>query len=384
MPISARALNRTTLARQLLLRRERLDVPEAVRRVVALQAQHPASPYLALWNRLDGFDPKQLDAAFAAYDVVKCNVPRMTLHAVHGDDFGTFREALELSLRGAKLHDRRFAVSGVSLDDADALIPQLYDFTREPRTAAACEAWLGEQVGDEARKPAWWGLRQYAPLLPAPGAEPWSFNQKVSYVAPRARPVLADAAACARSLAVLIRRYLAAFGPSTVADMGLFAMVYRGKAKEAIEAHAPDLERVEGPNGEVLYDVPGAPYADEDAPAPPRLLGMWDNVLLAHADRGHIIPPEYRPHVTRSNGDVLPTLFVDGFVAGVWRATDEALEATAFHALDDDVWEALDAEARTLRELLAGRDPLVYRRYDHWWEKLADAGVAAETRLLGG
>ncbi len=36
-----------------------------MRRLVALQAQAAPSPYLALWNRLDGFDPADLDAAFA-------------------------------------------------------------------------------------------------------------------------------------------------------------------------------------------------------------------------------------------------------------------------------------------------------------------------------
>jgi len=257
MTLSARVLNRTTLARQLLLAREALDVPEAVRRLVALQAQHPASPYLALWNRIDGFDPAQLDEAFAAYTVVKGNVPRMTLHAVHADDFPPYREALEVSLRAAKLGDRRFRMSGLSVDEADALVTQLVEFATEPRTAAACEAWLEARVGAEAKKPAWWGIRQYAPLLRAPADEPWAFNQRVSYVAPPGRPVLADSDVSARSLATLTRRYLAGFGPASVADIGLFCQVYRTKVKEAIDAHAADLVQLQGPNGQVLYDVPG-------------------------------------------------------------------------------------------------------------------------------
>ena len=53
MALTLGELNRATLARQLLLRRERLDVVDAVRRIVAIQAQEPASPYIALWNRLD-------------------------------------------------------------------------------------------------------------------------------------------------------------------------------------------------------------------------------------------------------------------------------------------------------------------------------------------
>ncbi|MHC8562357.1 DNA glycosylase AlkZ-like family protein [Streptomyces albidoflavus] len=48
-------------------------------------------------------------------------------------------------------------------------------------------------------------------------------------------------------------------------------------------------------------------------------MGMWDSILLAYADRARVIPPAYRPLVIRRNGDVLPTLLVDGEVAGVWR-----------------------------------------------------------------
>lgn len=31
---------------------------------------------------------------------------RITLHAVHADDYGTFREAVQPTLRGTRLHDR--------------------------------------------------------------------------------------------------------------------------------------------------------------------------------------------------------------------------------------------------------------------------------------
>ncbi|HEX6508494.1 MAG TPA: crosslink repair DNA glycosylase YcaQ family protein, partial [Chloroflexota bacterium] len=80
MRITARGLNRSMLGRQLLLRRESLCVADAVRRVVALQAQHAASPYLALWNRLTDFDPAELDTAFAGHEVVKATLMRVTLH----------------------------------------------------------------------------------------------------------------------------------------------------------------------------------------------------------------------------------------------------------------------------------------------------------------
>jgi len=380
MRITARGLNRSTLGRQMLLRRESLGIVGALRRVVALQAQQAASPYLALWNRLAGFDPADLDAAFADGTVVKSNMVRMTLHAILADDYQAFREATEPSLRAARLRDDRFIASGLTVEDADALVPEMQAFAGQPRTATEMVAWLEQRLGGPPHPGAWWGLRQYGPLLRAPSGGPWSFGTRTSYVAPRTRPVLADPDVSAASLQTLVLRYLEGFGPASEADVAQFAMVQRARARQALQALAGDLERLEGPNGEELFDIPGAPRPDENTPAPPRLMAMWDSILLAYSDRRRVIPPDYRKLVIRSNGDVLPALLVDGYVAGVWRSVEGGIEATAFHCLPDDVWERLAAEARSLVVFLAGREPEVYRRYNHWWSKLPSAG----TRLLPG
>jgi hypothetical protein len=102
---------------------------------------------------------------------------------------------------------------------------------------------------------------------------------------------------------------------------------------------------------------------------------MWDSVLLAYADRSRVIPPAYRPLVIRSNGDVLPTVLVDGHVAGVWRSTDAGVEVTAFHPFPPAVWDGLAAEAGSLTTFLADREAAVYSRYHHWWAKLPEAEV---------
>lgn len=381
MTLTARELNRSTLARQLLLRREKLGAAEAVRRVVALQAQQAASPYLALWNRLAGFDPADLDTAFAAHDVVKSTLMRITLHAVHADDYPVFREAVQPSVRAARLGDR-FTASGLTAEDADALVPELLAFADRPRTTAEYEAWLEQRLGAPPKPGAWWGLRHVAPLLHAPTTPPWSFGERPSYVAPRASPVLADPEVSAASLRRLAVRYLEGFGPASVADLAQFALVQRARVRAALQSLAGEgvVERLAGPDGEVLFDTPGAPRPDGDSPAPPRLMAMWDSVLLAYSDRGRTIPPQYRALVTRRNGDVLPTLLVDGYVAGVWRPADGGVEATAFHSLPDEVWDELASEARSLTEFLADREPEVYRRYGHWWSKLP----GGEKRLLPG
>jgi hypothetical protein len=179
----------------------------------------------------------------------------------------------------------------------------------------------------------------------------------------------------------LIRRYLDGFGPASIPDMARFALIQRSRVRAAVQAL--DLCHLDGPGGAVLYDVPGGARPAGDTPAPPRLLGMWDSIMLAYADRSRVIPAEYQRIVTRTNGDVLPTVLVDGYVAGVWRATGDGIEATAFHPLPGSAWEGLAVEAQALTPLLADREPEVYRRYHHWWAKLPGL-PGAETRLLPG
>jgi Winged helix DNA-binding domain len=382
--ITERELNRATLARQLLLDRAPLSVTDAMRRVMALQAQQPASAYLALWNRMADFDPAELDEAFASHRVVRAQLMRVTMHAVHGQDHQVFREAMEPTLRASRLGDPRFRASGLTAEDADGLMSGLLDFADQPRTGPECEAWLAGRLGAPMPPLAWRMLRQYAPLWHAPTDGPWLFGSR-AYVAARPRPVLADPDVSGLALQTLVRRYLEGFGPASIADMAQFAMVQRARVKAAVQALGGSLQQWEGPGGTVLYDVPGAPLPAGDTPAPPRLMAMWDSTLMAYTDRSRVTPPGYRKLVRRMNGDVLPTLLVDGYVAGVWRAVQDGIEATAFHALDGFAWEGLAAEARALVPLLADRKPEVYGPYHHWWAKLAGAELPdAETRLLPG
>ncbi len=374
MRFTARALNRATLERQGLLARQPLDVVEAVRRIGALQAQEPASPYIALWARIRGFDPAALDDAFASQAIVKAQLMRITLHAVASADYPIFHEAMQSTLRAARLHDRRFRSEGVSIDETEALVPGLLAFTATPRTNAEVESWITERFG-EPKPRIWWALRQYGPFVHATTGRPWSFGPRPAYVGAHVQERPGAEAASVRHL---VLRYLAGFGPATLQDIAAFSTIYRPPIRQALDELGDTLERHEGPDGARLYDVPDGPRPSEDSPAPARLLPMWDLTMLAYVDRGRIIPPAYRASITRSNGDVLPTLLVDGWVVGVWRPVEGGIEATAFHPLPDDAWEALASEARALTALLAPRDALVYRRYGHWWSRLP----AVEVRIL--
>lgn len=375
MSLTARQLNRATLGRQMLLQRESLDVADAVRRLVALQAQTAASPYLALWNRLVDFDPADLDTAFAERTVVKASLIRLTLHAVNGTDYPRFHNAMLRSLRASRLTDTRFTSTGLSVDEVDALLPGLIEFLASPRSGAEIEDWLESRLGDRYPR-LWWALRMFAPLHHAPTGGPWSFGSSSSFVAAPTRSGPEN-----ESVQWLFLRYLEAFGPATAQDFAQFTILRRPVVLAALRELGDRVEVLEGEDGATLYDVPGGMIPGEDTFAPPRLLPMWESILLAYSDRSRVTPPEYRALVFRRNGDVLPTLLVDGYVAGVWRPVEGGIEATAFHRLDEDTWRELGAEAGDLVSLLADREAMVYRRYAHWWAKEMPG---AEVRLLPG
>ncbi len=163
--LTRRQLNRASLARQMLLERHSIGVVEAVRRVVGLQAQEPASPYMALWNRIADFDPADLDNAFAKSEIVKATLIRITLHAVGAEDYTTFHEVMLSNLRASRLYERRYTSTGLTVEDADSVVPELLEFASEPRSRPEIEDML--EMLFEARPDGrlWWALRTFAPLI---------------------------------------------------------------------------------------------------------------------------------------------------------------------------------------------------------------------------
>ncbi len=180
--------------------------------MVALQAQQPASPYLALWNRLADFDPAGLDAAFTGHAVVKATLMRLTLHAVHSEDHAVFREAMHPVIRASRLGPR-FTASGLTAEDAEKLVPGLLEFAGRPRTTAECVAWLGERLGAPPEQGAWWGCVSSRRCSTRPPRAAVVVRPPASYIAPRTGPPRTDAEASAASLRALVLRYLSGSAP---------------------------------------------------------------------------------------------------------------------------------------------------------------------------
>ena len=327
MPLTADDLNRATLARQLLLAREPVTVPEAVRRIGAVQAQEPPSPYVALWNRVDGFDPADLDAAFADGTVVRATLMRMTFHAVHADDWAPFHRAVTDPLRRSRLGDRRFLPAGLTIPEANALRDVMLEFADEPRTQDEIVAFLTDHLDDPDRaNAAWWALRTFAPLRYVPTGPPWSYDPRrrtlhaLATTAPDAMPPGDDPA-----VVHLVRRYLEAFGPASEADFGQFTMLRRPFSGPALAALRDELVELEGPNGTRLFDLFRGPHFT--------LLGLGERCapVLRAVDSDIVQPSLVGPggllddggHVAHAYGDdALVLVRPDGYVGLIADPTD--------------------------------------------------------------
>ena len=99
--LDRRTLNRSLLARQLLL--ERVDLPpvDAVAQLVGMQTQVPLDPYIGLWSRLPAFDPVALGTALLERRLVRMTLMRATLHLVSAEDGLAMRPVLQAPIERA-------------------------------------------------------------------------------------------------------------------------------------------------------------------------------------------------------------------------------------------------------------------------------------------
>ncbi|MEU9559229.1 winged helix DNA-binding domain-containing protein [Streptomyces fumanus] len=320
--LGTRALNRATLARQLLLRRAELSAEAAVTHLVGLQAQNVKPPYYALAARLAGFAPEALSAPMAARRVVRVVTLRSTIHTHTADDCLTLRPLVQAA-RDRELRQFRKGLTGVDPDRLARLARDLVE--AEPRTLRELREALGAQWPDADPGALSVAARCLLPLVQITPRGLWGRSGQVTLTT--AEHWLGRPAAPVPAPDATVLRYLAAFGPASVRDMQTWAGLTR--LRPAFERLRPRLLTFRDPAGTELFDLPDAPRPAPDTPAPPRFLPEFDNLLLSHADRTRVVPPAHRGRARQGNL-AHRTLLVDGFLAGLWRLDADALVVEAF------------------------------------------------------
>ena len=334
--LSERVLNRTTLMRQELLVRSKSSVVEAVGALAGLQAQSTPSPYVALWSRLDGFAIEDLTAALDDRSIVKATLMRSTLHLVAATDYAAF--AVPSAVAGTANWEPTIRRAGV---DAAALHAGLLAFASIPRTVAQLEAHLDAAAPDDviaASAPggvthvAYRAISARGGLVHVPPSGVWGGSGKARLIDARRWLGLDPAAQpdFVAALSLVVGRYLAAYGPASMADIARWSGQRAiGPLRGVIEGMGDVVLELEGPDGRRLIDLADLPLASGDEAAPARFLARWDSVILGYERRERILPDALAPSVVRkAHGDVLPTFTVDGWIAGTWSTTADRTGAT--------------------------------------------------------
>lgn len=344
-PLTGVALNRALLGRQLLLERSPAGAEEVVRRLVAVNAQQPDIAHIGLAARLKHFHPDDLDRLIRTRRVVRATFLRTTIHLVTAADYLALRAALQPRLDATLRNE----------------FPELRDLDRETFTKV-CGEILAKQALTRAELGRALAVRfphydaealafastRTLPLVHLPPAGEWGSRARARYASAEAwlgQPL----APRERAEEDLVRRYLAAFGPASVADLSAWSGV--AGLQGAVARIEKDLVTIAGAGGRTLWDVPDS-FEITDDPAPLRLLPAYDNVLFGHSDRSRVVPGQYRESLSRGAAAVL----AGGFVCGTWRLTRGRPGTARFEVrgAPDLAADQVQAETSAMAERLFG------------------------------
>jgi DNA glycosylase AlkZ-like len=334
--LTERALNRALLARQMLLEPAPVTVPDALDRMAGLQAQYAPAMYIGLWSRVAGLARADVTEALERRTAVQGTLLRSTIHVVSATDYWPFAAGVRQARRDWFLKVRRGDPSAAEMEKAARLLREA--LTDGPLRQAEIDKLIGVQVRQ--------GIGLWLDLVRVPPSGTWERRRADLYM-------LADAWLEPREvdpddgIDLLVRRYLAGFGPATRAEIASWAGLPVGAVAPAL-SRLP-LRRFTAEDGAELVDQPDAPLPDPETPAPVRFLPVWDATLLTHARRARILPEEFRPRVFHTrNPHSVNTVLVDGAVAGTWCFADGRITVEEYLPLDRKTRRAIDEEGERL------------------------------------
>ncbi|MFI6290848.1 winged helix DNA-binding domain-containing protein [Nonomuraea sp. NPDC050790] len=382
--LGARALNRASLARQLLLDRADVPVLDAVAHLCGLQAQEPQEPYVGLWSRLRAFKAAELSDLLVRRGVVRTHLMRRTVHLLTAEDVLAWRPRHDAMLRQRVLGTYRRELAGVDLDGlAAAGLAVMAD--GEPRSMAELARAVADRWPEAGTRPL--GEMLVAALIPMVQMPPrgvWRAKGGVrnallsTWLGSEAAPpygvdgggtdrVGADGDGVNRDGVnrdgadgdgvdrdggdsagkMLVRRYLAAYGPAATADIRAWSGLAGLPA--AVASIRDELVAFRDERGRELLDLPDAPRPGPDVPAPVRYLPAFDNALLGYDDRTRIVDDAHRLLSVAGTRVVL----VDGRVSATWTDQDGAVTVTPLRALSRAEHAEVAEEGRALAAFLS-------------------------------
>jgi len=319
--LTQRTLNRTLLARQLLLERSKASIVEATEQVGGLQVQYAPSGYVGLWTRVAGFRRGDLTAALEDRTLIQASLMRTTIHLVTRGEYWRFamgvrRSRQEWAARTQLLPpERKLDANAARLREALA---------DGPKTV--------KELGDLAK--GFVGtLGLWVDLVRVPPSGTWE-RRRADRLALAEWWIGPNDATEDDGLAHLVRAYLRGFGPAPWRDIASWAAISVAEARRGAANLTLTLYRDEA--GGELIDLADAEPTDPATPAPVRFLPHWDNTLLVHARRTALLPEPFRGRVFSTKKPFsVGTYLVDGQVAGAWSVVEGRIVLDPFVPLTD-------------------------------------------------
>jgi hypothetical protein len=359
--LTLRDLNRATLARQALLKREDISVTAMVERLAGMQMQLPAPPYVGLWTRLNKFERRDLAGLIESRKLVRATAMRGTLHLLSASDFRAFRPLLQPVLTRGVNSLPAARRKGI---DMEAVAAEGREFFKPgPRRFEEVRDFLAKRHPKLDVRIMAHAVRMLVPLVQVPGPGAWGFPAWPAFAL--AESWLGEKSAKATDVQELARRYLAAFGPATAADLQTWSGLQGMRA--VLEQLRPELVVLADERGRELFDLPKSPRPGGETPAPVRFLPEFDNLLLAHSDRTRVIPDPHKKRIFMDGLRVLPAFLVDGFVRGAWKVEKSkkgsALVIEPFATLSKKERDAVADEGEGLAKFMVedGKATLVFK-----------------------
>jgi hypothetical protein len=333
--LTQRALNRALLARQLLLERVPLTIPEAIEQVGGLQTQYAPSGYVGLWTRLAAFKRADLTAALEDRRAIQATLMRITIHLVSRREYWPYA----MGVRAAR---RTWVMRIPGVDRSEAAMVEKAGRMRAaladgPRTVKELGELGAGFVGTQ-------GL--WVDLVRVPPSGTWE-RRRADRLALAEDWVGPPDATEDEGLAHLVRAYLRAFGPASWRDIASWAGISVADARHGGDGLT--LVGLRDEDGRPLIDLPDQPLPDPGTAAPVRFLPHWDANLLVHARRTGVLPEAMRPRVfSTKNPFSVGTYLVDGVVAGAWSLRDGRIVLDPYRGLTAGEERAVEREREAL------------------------------------
>jgi hypothetical protein len=339
--LTQRALNRALLARQCLLEPSEAGVPQTLERMAGLQAQYAPSMYIGLWSRMARLGRAEVTRGLENRSIIQGTLLRSTIHLVSAPDYWPFALAVREARRTWYLRASRDAPAEAELENAAGRARSV--LCDRPLRRAELAALLGPGVLP--------GLGLWLDLVRVPPFGTWDRRRADLYAA--AEDWVGPPTTTAKEgQELLVRRYLAGFGPAARADVADWSGLPLAVV-DCVLAGLP-LRRFRAEDGTELVDLPDTPLPDPDTPAPVRFLPTWDATLLVHARRTQILPERHRARIFNTRTpQSFPTFLVDGQVAGTWKLERGRLRIEEFEQLHPADRRAVDRAAEPLAAFLA-------------------------------